>query len=352
MPRHLQAHETMAANLPKRPLEDPYSLYVGTAGELGQGSVAENLHAEAEQIRAGKIQRPDLFYLYRSDDGGHDLTVKDERIQAITEATGPAGEWGPGQFDDIASQWDRVGADLGYLERVWLNRWVKSGRQAYDTKRWSELHRPGGAESRPLRERIAKGAKVVVGFDGARRRDSTALVITELATGTQELYALWERDLDDPDWEVPEEEVNQAVEEIFKRYNVWRMYADPPYWVTEVGVWAGLHKGVVEEWWTNRYKLVAFAIRAYQEAMASGAVGWTADDPLHEDFARHIANAGQKKTNFVDDNGDPLFILDKIHPDRKFDAAMAALLSWQAYLDAVKAGQARPRKTSRPRRIR
>lgn len=352
MPRHLQAHETMAANLPKRPLEDPYSLYVGTAGELGQNSVAENLHAEAEQIRAGKIKRPDLFYLYRSDDGGHDLTVKDERIQAIAEATGPAGEWGPGQFDDIASQWDRVGADLGYLERVWLNRWVKSGRQAYDTKRWSELHRLGGSADRPLRTRIPKGAKVGVGFDGARRRDSTAFVITDLMTGTQELVALWERDLDDPEWEVPEEEVNQAADEIFKTYKVWRMYADPPYWVTEVGVWAGKHKGLVEEWWTNRYKVMAYAVRAYQEAIASGAVGWTAEDPLHEDFARHIANAGQRKTNFVDDNGDPLFILDKIHPDRKFDGAMAATLSWQAYLDAVKAGQAKPRKSSRPRRIR
>jgi hypothetical protein len=352
LPRHLKAHETMAANLPKRPLEDPWSLYVGTAGELGQGSVAENLHAEAEAIRDGKIERADLFYLYRSDNGGHDLTVKAERITAVAEATGPAGEWGPGQFDDIASQWDRPGADVAYLERVWLNRWVKSGQQAFDVKRWAELNHAGGDVDAPLRDRIPAGAPVAVGFDGARRKDSTALVITDLLTGTQEIAGLWERDLDDDEWEVPEDEVDQTVDAIFRRYDVWRMYGDPPYWVTEMGVWAGRHKGKVEEWWTNRYKVTAYAVRAYQEAIAAGAVGWTDQDPHARDLARHVAAAGQVKLKFLDDEGKALYILGKIHPDRKFDAAMAALLSWQAYLDGLKAGAARPHVPTRPRRIR
>lgn len=352
LPRHLRAHETMDANLPKRPLDDPWSLYVGTAGELGQGSVAEQLHTEAEQIRDGKIERADLFYLYRSDDGGHDLDVKAERIKAVTEATGPAGEWGPGQFDDIASKWDRPGADKAYLERVWLNRWVKSGQQAFDVKRWADLCRIGGDPAKPARVRVPDGAPVGVGFDGARRRDSTGIVVTDLLTGTQELVALWEKDLDDPDWEISEDEVNQAVDEVFARFNVFRFYGDPPYWVTEMGAWAGKHKGLVEEWWTNRYKIMGYAIRAYQEAIASGAVGWAQDAPRAQEFTRHIAAAGRVKTNFVDDQGEPLFILGKIHPDRKFDGAMAAVLSWQAYLDGVKAGANRTRKPSRPRRIR
>ncbi|MDR6861963.1 hypothetical protein [Phycicoccus sp. 3266] len=353
MPRHLKAHETMDANLPKRPLDDPWSLYVGTAGELGQGSVAEQLHTEAEQIRDGKIERPDLFYLYRTDDGGHNLENKAERIQAVAEATGPAGEWGPGQFDDIASKWDRPGADTGYLERVWLNRWVKSGEQAFDIKRWkNELKFIGGNPESELRPRIKPGALVGVGFDGARRRDSTGIVITDLITGTQECFARWERDLDDEDWEVPEGEVDQAVDEVFATYKVWRMYGDPPYWVTEMGTWAGRHKGLVEEWWTNRYKVMAYAVRAYREAMASGAVGWSSEHPFSGDLTTHIGNAGKQNTNFLDDEGRPLFILQKIHPDRKFDIAMAACLSWQVYLDAAKVGANVQRTPSRPRRIR
>lgn len=352
LPRQLQAHSTMAANLPKRPLDDPWSLYVGTAGELGQGSVAEQLHAEAEMIAAGKIERPDLFYLYRTDDGGHDLTDKAQRIVAVAEATGPAGEWGPGQFDEIASQWDRPNADTAFLERVWLNRWVKSGQQAFDTKRWAQLDHVGGDLAAPVRGRIPKGARVGVGFDGARFNDSTAIVVTDLATGTQELVGLWERDLDDDDWEVPADEVDQTVDDVFDRFDVWRMYADPPYWTTEVGEWCGRHKGLVEEWWANRYKIAGYAIRAYQEAMVSGAVGWTPGDPNAAAFARHIGAAGAKSQKITDDEGRPLTILGKIHPDRKFDAAMAGLISWQAYLDGVKAGANQPRVPTRPRRIR
>ena len=38
-----------------------------------------------------------------------------------------------------------------------------------------------------------------------------------------------------------------------------------------------------------------------------------------------------------------------VHKDRKFDGAMAGLLSWQGYLDAHKAGAAKKRTPSRPR---
>lgn len=355
MPRHKAAHNTMDANLPKRPLEDPWSLYVGTAGEPGQGSVAEDLHTEALNIHEGKVDEPRLFYLYRTDDKPkRDLTVKTERVKAITEATGPAGEWGPGQFDDIASQWDRVGADLNYLERVWLNRWTRSSEQAFDVQRWKDhLQYVDGDPGRGLRPRIPKGALVGAGFDGARLRDSTAVVVTDLLTGTQEMWGLWEQDLDDPEWEVPIDEVDAVIDQVFAYFDVWRLYADPPYWTTEVGVWAGRHKGRVEEWWMNRLKHSAYALRAYQEAHASGSVGWSADHPHAADLARHIGNAGRKEAKgILDDRGEPMHILAKIHPDRKIDGAAAGKLSWQAYLDAHKAGVARPRTPTRPRRIR
>lgn len=351
LPRHLKAHEVMDANLPKRPLDDPWSLYVGTAGEPGQGSVAENLHLEAEMIRDGKIERPDLFYLYRTDDEpARDLTDKRERIKAIAEATGPAGEWGPGQFDDIASKWDRPGADTGYLERVWLNRWKKSNEQAFDPNRWKGLARPGT---------IPRGALVTAGFDGARRKDSTAIVITEVATGTQELWAIWERPPDWPTgedaepWEIDEREVDQAVDELFRVMDVFMMFCDPPYWVDMVGKWAGRYPGKVEEWWTERDRPMAKAIRAYREAMGSGAVGWSEHHRYAGDLTTHIGNAGRRDVpGLVDDDDEPLFVLQKIHQGRKFDGAMAAVLSWTAYLLALKKGAKPKRKQWAPRRLR
>lgn len=350
-PRHLKAHETMDANLPKRPLDDPWSLYVGTAGKLGQGSVAEQLHTEAEEIRDGKIKRPDLFYLYRSDDGGHDLTDKAQRLKAVAEATGPAGEWGPGQFDDIASKWDRPGADRPYLERVWLNRWVKHTSQAFDPARIAALAEPG--------LQIPPGAFVTGGFDGARFRDATGIVLTDVDTGLQQLVGGWERpDDEDPesdDWEVDEAEVTQTVEHVRDTWSLWRLYGDPPYWTETMGSWAGRWPDQIEEWWTNRLKTMAYTIREYLEALDTGSVTFGGTPQQCADLVRHLTNAGRKDLRMLDDRGKPLWILAKQdgNEDLKFDFAMAAVLSWKACLDARKAG-AKPKNVQLavPRRIR
>ncbi|MGZ6852478.1 MAG: large terminase [Mycobacteriaceae bacterium] len=345
LPRALAAHETMVANLSKRVLEDPWGLYVGTAGELGEGSVAEGLHNEAEQIRDGLIDDPALAYFHRDASPtnprtgkAYDMDSLAERIEAVVEATGAVGEFGPGQFEDIAKQWDRPAADRNYLERVWLNRWTKSNQQAFDVGAWSAL---GGHP-------IPDGALVTVGFDGARLRDATGFVLTDVMTGRQRLFAGWEKPLDDDEWEVPISEVYAAENEIHERYEVFKAYGDPPHWIETLGEWAGKRPGIWEEWWTNRPKQMSYAVRAYIEAIASGSVTHevgrdTAEDGPEARFAKHIAAAGRKDINLYDDEGRRLFVLKKLHEDRKFDYAMAAVLSWQARLDALAKGAA-PRK--------
>jgi hypothetical protein len=352
LPRQLKAHQTMDANLPKRPLDDPWSLYVGTAGQPGQGSVAEEIHMEALAIHEGKIERPDLFYLYRTDDDPHrDLSDKDERIRAIAEATGPAGEWGPGQYDEIASKWDRPGADGPYLERVWLNRWRKQGSQAFDMKKLELLKRS---------DRIPDGAFVTGGFDGARFRDCTALVLTDIMTGLQQCVGSWSRPEDVEDWEVPEDEVTELMDDVMSRYEVHKIYADPPHWTETVGAWSAKWPDRVEEFWTAQPKRMAYTIREVLEAVDAGSITFGGADVPTEgqsnqqrDLLEHYGNAGRKDLKILDDEGKPLFVLCKQdgRDDLKFDRAMAGVLSWKACMDARKKGaQPRP-KVRMPRRI-
>jgi len=335
LPRAVAAHETMAANLEKRVLEDPWGAYVGTAGEPGQNSVAEGLHDEAQKIDRGEIEDPQLFYFYRWAAKTYDLTDLEQRIEAVSEATGPIGEYGPGQFHSIAKQWDRPKADKKYLERVWLNRWTKSGAQAFDAGRWTELR-----AAKP----IPRGALVVGGFDGARFRDSTGIVLTDVATGVQQLWATWERPVDAEEWEVPEEEVTAAWEQVMDTFDLYLVYGDPPHWTETYGSWAGRWPDIFEEWWTQRTRAMAFAVRDYVEGQRSGAVKhvWREGNELDAAFDDHIAAAGRKDVNIFDDDpenpGRKLFVLEKIHPDRKFDNAMAGCLSWQAYLEAIRKG--------------
>jgi hypothetical protein len=52
---------------------------------------------------------------------------------------------------------------------------------------------------------------VTVGFDGARFRDATGMVLTDVLTGVQQVWALWERPPEQEgvelEWEVDPDEV-------------------------------------------------------------------------------------------------------------------------------------------------
>ncbi|MEV6432583.1 terminase [Nocardia sp. NPDC051463] len=321
LPNHKAAIETMIANLPKRPLEDPWMFSCTTAGQPGQNSVAEDEYFEAEAIFRGHVEKPTFFFFHRQASDGYDMSRFDDRVQAITEASGPdVAEWS--DIEGIAAQWDRPKADKTYLERVWCNRWTQMAAQAFDVKKWNTLELMG--------ECIPPRSRVTIGFDGARMRDATAFVATDIDTGFQELCGLWERPDDaDDDWEVPEDEVTEKLAELMKRFRVMRMYCDPPHWNNTVGEWSVTYPDKVQEWWTNRRRPMVTAIGSFTEAIDTGRISHNGDP----DLARHIGNAGRQPINLLDERGERMWILGKLHPTRKFDACMAAILSWQARMD-------------------
>ncbi|WP_433568142.1 LAGLIDADG family homing endonuclease (plasmid) [Nocardia sp. CA-151230] len=325
LPNHKAAVETMIANLPKRPIEDPWMCSTTTAGQPGQNSVAEDEYFEAEAMARGEVDRPTFFFFHRQASDGYDMSRFEDRVEAIREASGPdVAEWS--DLEGIASQWDRPKADKTYLERVWCNRWTQSEAQAFDVRRWNTLGCAG--------EHLPPRSRVVIGFDGARMRDSTALVVCDVKHGFMELAGLWERPVDAEDgWEVPESEVTDKLTELMRRFNVAKVYCDPPHWNNTVGEWSVKWPDKVEEWWTNRRRQVSQANKAFREAIETGRVSHNGDP----DLERHIGNAGRADTNLVDDpeTGEKAWILCKLHPDRKLDAAMAAVLAWQARMDVL-----------------
>lgn len=346
LPRERGAVEAMIENLSKRQLETPWALYTSTAGVPGQGSVQEDVRREAELIDEGRAPNSSLFFYGRWAGESHDdLSTVEKRISAIEEATGPVGEWGKGQFERIARDYDRVGIDRMYWERVYLNRWRKSNAGAFDVEKVKTLV----LQNEPL----ARGSFVTVGFDGARRRDATAIVLTEIPTGRQQIAGLWERPEDAVDWECDEADVNGVMEQVFKEYDVWRAYCDPPYWVETVAIWAGRWPDQVVEWWTNQQRKAAYMARAYAEAIDGDQIRFVGSQDNLDAMVRHIAHAGRKDLKIVDDQGKPLWHLGKLNglPQNTFDACMAGNLSWQARLDAIASGDQPRNRFGAPRRL-
>ena len=334
-PRQKQTHQTMLNNTPKRVLADAWSLETTTTYAEGAGSVAEGTHTYAEMVAEGKTKDSTLFFFHRQADVRDDEDLSDpEQIRAaIREASGPAlAEWEDfeGQVDSIASLYAQPDTDRAYWERVWLNRRVSSARQAFDSVRWNNrLARPD--------VRIDRGEPITVGFDGARWRDACGFVGTHVETGFQWPLAAWENVEGRDDWEVTDEQVDGALDDIMDEFAVVLVYADPPRFEANVARWSGRYGDKrVMEWYTNRPRQIGQAMRAYRTAQTSGELTHSGDTQ----FARHIANARKGNLRLLDEDDTPLWTIYKERSDSvKFiDLAMAGCLSWRARLDALARG--------------
>jgi phage terminase large subunit-like protein len=331
LPRLRTAHQVMLANLPKRRLADAWMLEITTAPAPGEGSVAEATMEYARLVHAQERQDSRLFFYHRQASDHHDLETEEGLRAAVLEASGPVAEWS--DIEGIVEQFRDPTADRAYLERVWLNRLVRASARAFDIERWRALARPDVV--------VPDGALVTLGFDGARSRDATAIVGTVVETGHQFVVGLWEPPLRAEGWQVPEQEVDQRIAEAFGRWQVWRLYADPVYWESWVAAWAGRYgEERVIRWPTYRALPMARAIRAYVTAIDAGHLSHDGS----RDLERHLGNAYRRAISQRDERGEPYWLIEKERPDspHKMDLAMAAVLSWEARLDAVREG-ARPR---------
>jgi hypothetical protein len=325
------AHQTMMANLPKRKVADAWSLEITTAPEPGAGSIAEATMQYAQQIADGKIKDASLFFFHRQASDEHDLTTRAGAKAAIIEASGPSAGWS--NIEAIVDMWSDPTTDRIYWERVYCNRLVKGASQAFDVLQWRTLRRTDAP--------VTPGDLITIGFDGAMFHDATAIVCTHVSTGHQWVAGVWEcppgMGTKDRPWQVPVADVDAVMRSLFETYHVWRLYADPPYWQSQIAAWRGVYgEERVIEWWTTRTKQMAVALEGFDTSIKNGALSHDGS----ADLERHVANARRNDLPQRDEQGRPLWVIRKERPDspHKIDAAMAAVLSWEARTDAVASG--------------
>lgn len=295
----------------------------------GQGSVAQ---------RTAEAAAKDIFRFHPLPPKELDYTVAAGR-RKIHEAVYLGSDWV--DLDAIeAEAAELVETDPGQAERFYGNRVVAGEAKAFDAALYEGLAKDF---------EVPAGSLVTIGFDGSLYNDATGLVVTDVVSGYQFVAGAWERPRelpDDTEWAVPVDEVDDAVAGVFDRYDVWRMYCDPPYWQEAVDRWSGLYgDDKVIAWWTNHRKRMAFALREFKIDMRPEVMSHSGDERL----LRHVGNAIRRPTNMRDDDGKFLWLISKesaksVH---KIDLAMCAVLSWKARGDAIAAGATKQENYSR-----
>lgn len=220
--------------------------------------------------------------------------------------------------------------DPAQAERYFLNRIHAGESVAFDAAKWAAGSRPGAA--------VPAGELIVIGVDGARFDDALGIVATDVVTGFQWPLAIIERPPNAPDgYEHDLSVANQALVDAFARYDVWRVYIDPEKIEHLVDIWQGRWgEQRVVKWYMSRLRQTAWSVRNYRAAIGAGDLTHDGDETL----TRHVGNARRMPTNVKDDDGRPLFSIQKDRPGspNKIDGAAAAVISWEARGDAIAVG--------------
>ena len=323
-------------NLAKSPGGRARSLAITNAHRAGDGSVAET-DWDARDTR-------DLLYDSVEAPAHLDPMNREHVVAGIECARGDS-SWL--DVERIADDWMDPAADLAQNKRFFWNQVVAGEGRWMDPAAWAASER----DETPPKD----GAYVTLGFDGSRFRDATALVGTDLETGWQWIVGLWERDWADPHWEVDIREVNALIDEVRERWMVTRFYADPTWWEESVSRWTAAfvrpdERPAVAAWYTGGARLIQMArtVRAYHRAVDDQSC----THEVNPAFTRHMLAAFREPLRGRAGE-DGLWVIRKASraSTDSIDAAMAALLSWQACLDSRADGDLELA-THRPVRVR
>ena len=176
------------------------------------------------------------------------------------------------------------------------------------------------------------GTQVCLAFDGSETSDFTVIKaetreghIFTPRWGTQ--GTIW--DPAQHGGRIPKPQVSEAVADLFSRFDVARMYCDPPYWGTEIEEWAAEYgEERVIKWATYRAVPMHAATERFLADLNSGRI--THDGcPI---TARHMANARMAPRR------DGRYMLAKPDAARKIDGAVTTVLVHEAAADARAAG--------------
>lgn len=189
---------------------------------------------------------------------------------------------------------------------------------------------------------VVPGTRLVLGFDGSDVDDWTA-IRGETAEGHQftpkygpdNKPTIW--DPADYGGQVPRLEVSAALDELMGRYDVVRVYVDPPYWETECDTWVDKYgEKKIIRWYTRRLVQMHEACERLITDVTKAESSFSHDGC--ELTGQHIANT--RKAARLGQR----YVLTKASPGQKIDACVTSIITHEAAGDARAAGLLRPKK--------
>lgn len=284
---------------------EPMLVAITTAGVktdiTGKDSLCFSMYEYGKKVASGEIDDPTFFFAWWEANQDADY-----RLESAWKEANPG-------FDDIVSKDDFISTIKPTPEAEFktkrLNIWTST----------SDAWLPHGAWDAIEDEReLDEDKKIVLGFDGSFNGDCTVIVGVEVGEVPHIVpIATWEKPEEaGADWQVPVLDVEEAIRNACKKYQVVEIACDPYRWARTFQVLEdeGLPVVVFPQ---NASRMTPATTRFYEAVMNHNVT--QNGDPM---LARHIGNA----TLRIDNRGSRL-AKDKKNSTRRIDLAVASVMA-------------------------
>lgn len=321
-------YETIDGNATKR---DSRYLAITNAYLPGEDSVAQKMRESYDKVVEGRMK--DVGVLYDSVEAHAATPLTEEALLiVIPKIRGDAVWLRPETIIQSIQDGDMAPSRS---RRMWLNQIVAEEDALYGPQQWDPLELHDAV--------LLPGDDVVLGFDGGKTDDATALVAIRVSDQCAFVLGLWEA----PDipaerengvrvnrWVVPREQVDSAVHDAFRVYEVKAFYADVALWESHITDWSATYgeqllvkaDGRTAVGWDMRGSLKRSTL-AHERLMTS-----IFNAKLHHNgdlaMRRHVLNARRRSNNHGISFGK-----ESRESSRKVDIYAALMLAHEALHD-------------------
>lgn len=290
----------------------------------GEDSVAEKMRFAWEMVQEGRAE--DVGFLYDSIEAHPKTPLTAEALRIVIPKIRGDATWL--NIDAIIKSIQNVAITAARSRRMWLNQIVADEEALYGPDHLKAIERPN--------VHLKAGDEVVMGFDGGRYEDSSALVIIRVKDRTAFLVGLWEQphkwnEAERGRWQVDTQAVDSMVRWAFKTYRVKAFFADVNLWESYVLDWtndygAGLKvksraDAAIGFDMRNRLQETTRAHERLVSSIVEGKTFYDGDLSLR----RHTMNARR----FINNHG-TYFRKESQDSHRKIDAYAAWMLAHEA----------------------
>lgn len=290
----------------------------------GEDSVAEKMRFAWELVQEGRAE--DVGFLYDSIEAHEKTPLTPEALRIVIPKIRGDATWL--NVDAIIKSIQNTAITAARSRRMWLNMIVADEEALFKPDHFKSIERENAT--------LTPGDEIVLGFDGGRYEDSTALVAIRIKDRVTFLVGLWEQphtwnEEERGRWQVDAQAVDSAVRNALRTFKVKAFLADVNLWESYVLDWtkdygAGLVVKARQDSpigfdMRNRLQETTRAHERLVSSIVEGKVLYDGDLSLR----RHAMNARR----FVNNYGN-YFRKESQDSKRRIDAYAAWLLAHEA----------------------